>query len=208
MKKTKNCMKIILSYFLFFCATSIFSQNYIVDNLLITDVFKDVRDGRLYRSVQIGEQIWMAENLKYEAKSGTVCAHAFTEYYETVGLLYNWETAKNVCPTGWHLPSNEEWDKLIFTLGGDSIAGGKMKSTEYWQKPNVGADNSSGFTALPSGYFGSDGTYWTCCKAFYWSSTEENSNRAWCKLLINSTKDIKTQSGRKTIKHAVRCVKD
>ena len=136
-------------------------------------VTKDI-DGNAYKTVKIGNQIWMAENLKTtKYKDGTPIKNvlnmplagtgspAFCLYEDELvnldiyGALYTRSvlTTGKLCPIGWHVPGDAEWITLISYLGGDSVAGGKMKEagTEHWMTPNTGADNSSGFTALPGG---------------------------------------------------------
>ncbi len=132
----------------------------------VTDI-----DGNTYTTVRIGTQEWMAENLKtsrysngdlipnvtdyatwLDLTSGAWCNYDNDTAYDMVyGKLYNWRTVadpRKVCPTGWHVPSEDEWSVLITFLGGESVAGGKMKSLNSWQAPNVGANNESGFNGL------------------------------------------------------------
>jgi uncharacterized protein (TIGR02145 family) len=134
-------------------------------------------DGNIYKTITIGTQTWMAENLRTTRYRNGVLVNNITDnikwlidttgawcYYNNdpsknipYGKLYNWYAVYNanqLCPTGWHIPSYEEWEILTNYLGGNSIAGGKMKSTgtQYWNSPNEGATNSSGFSGLPGGY--------------------------------------------------------
>lgn len=139
----------------------------------ITDV-----DGNTYHTIRIGDQIWMQENLRVtKFQNGTLLKQLsyqsdWTEknssgYYTNVdnaafGYIYNGYVLienQNICPPGWHVPTMSEWNALIDYLGGSSVAGGKMKesSDSYWISPNIGADNTSGFTALPNGYVGTEG---------------------------------------------------
>ena len=152
-------------------------------------------DGNTYSTVTIGTQVWMAENLKTTRyNDGTAILPVPLNYVDfnsatpgycwynnddvtnksTYGALYNWlavNTGK-LCPTGWHVPTNAEWATLINYLGGEVVAGGKMKETgtTHWKSPNLGATNSSGFSALPGGrrfydgnfsYLGEDGLWWS-----------------------------------------------
>lgn len=139
------------------------------------------QDGNVYKTVTIGAQTWMAENLrttKYrdgtaipnvtdntawtDLTTGAYCNYNNTTSADTIatyGRLYNWYAAtnsRNIAPTGWHVPTEAEWRTLIYYLGGFSVAGGKMKETgtAHWLSPNTGATNESGFTALPSGIRG------------------------------------------------------
>lgn len=151
--------------------------------------FTDPRDGNVYKVVKIGEQVWMAENLRYlPSLAGSdmsriePCYYVYgyegtnveeakaTKNYKTYGVLYNWNAAFYACPEGWHLSSDAEWAQLVDFIGGEEIAGGKLKEagTARWDKPNTGAINKFGFTALPCGiYFkefigiGSFGLWWT-----------------------------------------------
>jgi uncharacterized protein (TIGR02145 family) len=115
----------------------------------------DPRDGKIYNTVKIGNQTWMAENLDF---SGGICYNNDNSNCDLYGKLYTLNDAKMVCPTGWHLPSEEEWDKMIIYLGGDKVAGGKLKEkgTEHWKSPNASATNESGFNALPGGRNGTN----------------------------------------------------
>src|SRR5690554_4182629 len=166
--------------------------------------FIDSRDGNEYNWVQIGDQVWMAENLAYLPSvnmvadgsedaagsyyyvygyDGTNVAEAkATDNYATYGVLYNWTAAMNACPDGWHLPSDAEWTELTDYLGGESVAGGKLKETgtTHWASPNTGATNETGFTALPGGYRNNTGTFHGIgYYGYWWSATEGNATRAW-----------------------------
>jgi uncharacterized protein (TIGR02145 family) len=119
-------------------------------------LFNDTRDGKVYRAVNIGNQNWMQENLNHYTPSGS-CYYDYDSitYSEDYGRLYTWGIAQDVCPEGWHLPSSDEWNEMIDYLGGRTVAGGKLKEAgfNYWQYPNTGATNESGFTAVAAGYF-------------------------------------------------------
>ena len=114
-----------------------------------TGSFLDKSDGKEYKTVKIGDQWWMSENLAFKTESGSFTYTDLEDYVQTYGYLYNWETAKEVCPEGWHLPSDAEFEKLSNFLGGPDAAGGKLKEagTTHWNSPNTGANNSSGFCA-------------------------------------------------------------
>ncbi len=162
-------------------------------------------DGNIYRTIQIGTQVWMAENLKVSKYSdgssiqniedmdiwqndtvGAYCLYQNDNNYGAAfGNLYNYYavvSTHDLCPTGWHVPDYSEWETLINYLGGDSIAGSRLKETgtTHWEDPNKNATDESGFTALPGGclsplyttYFigtGTRGTWWSSSKdcAFY-----------------------------------------
>jgi uncharacterized protein (TIGR02145 family) len=130
----------------------------------------------------------------------------------------NWErdnsklNKQGICPDGWHLPSDEEWTELIGYLGGEGIAGGRMKdmSTTYWNSPNTGADNSSGFTALPGGYrHGNDGTFnYVGLDGLWWSSTEHSSSNAYCRHLDYGNAHVDRYDPSKSFGLSVRCIRD
>jgi len=136
-----------------------------------TGTFTDSRDNKTYKTVKIGEQVWMAENLNYEAE-GSVCYDNDPANCVKYGKLYNWHTAMKVCPKGWHLPSNAEWAILGDFAGGREIAGKKLKATSGWDyegKSGNGTD-AFGFSALPGGegwpsgkfyYIGNNGEWWS-----------------------------------------------
>ncbi len=176
----------------------------------VTGKFTDSRDGKTYKTVKIGTQTWMAENLAYKVSSGCWGYPSDSEN-KTYGCLYNWETAKKVCPTGWHLPTDAEFTTLTTFLGGDKVAGGKLKEsgTLHWKTSNVGATNESGFTALPSGA-------WDIPRntiidmgrnTLFWSSTESESDRAY-NIILGEINQVIRGRGIKTYGHPVRCIKD
>ena len=146
--------------------------------------FTDDRDGKVYSYIQIGNQFWMAENLAYKTTKGYWVYDNLESNTNTYGYLYDWEIACSVCPDGWHLPSVEELDSLINNLGGRRVAGGKMKrtGTYYWNSPNTGATNMSGFTALPGGLrYSSEGGWFDGMGDFgqFWTSSEDLINNFW-----------------------------
>lgn len=166
----------------------------------VTDI-----DGNVYKTIKIGDQWWMVENLKVthyrngypipnvtnntewdNYGNGAYCSHNNNDgNVSTYGRLYNWDAvndSKGLAPDGWHIPSDEEWDTLINYLGGANIAGGKMKETgtAHWESPNTGATNESGFTALPGSYRRNNGSFPLIgYSANFWSSTKNGSYSAW-----------------------------
>lgn len=207
------------------------------------DSFTDSRDGNRYKTVKIGNQVWMAENLKYLPKvagaeqgsdsephyyvygyEGTdVSAAKATQNYETYGVLYNWPAAVNnakssdtnpsgvrgVCPQGWHLPSHAEWNELVDYLGGSAIAGGKLKHTDYWLSPNIGATNESGFSGLPGGIYYFTSFYLLEKNGYWWSSTENEQGRPYNWHLSNDDTALTSYDGYlKDPGLSVRCIRD
>ena len=118
---------------------------------------------------------------------------------------------QGICPVGWHIPSDVDWDLLVNILGGDQVAGGKMKESgsNHWISPNTGASNTSGFTAFAGGYRASNGTF-TGLKnyAMLWSSTQQTNTYSWNRNLDYSFSNIYRYSNAKTCGFSVRCVKD
>ena len=119
--------------------------------------------------------------------------------------------ATSACPDGWHLPSDDEWTTLIDFLGGEDVAGGKMKETgtTHWNSPNTGATNSSGFTALPGGYRNTNGNFGS--KGYsgrWWSATEYSSTDAWYRRLSSNHDGVYRYSYVKERGFSVRCVRD
>jgi len=200
----------------------------------VYETVKD-RDGNVYETVTIGTQVWMAENLKttkyrngepitnvlVNSSWATLTTGAYCWYNNDAtanksvyGALYNWFTVtdkRNIAPAGWHVPSNAEWNTLIKFLNGDSFAGGELKEalTSHWVSPNFGANNGSGFTALPGGYRKSDGvfTYVGYCGG-WWTSTEYSKSVAWYRYLDYSSSSVGRTSSFKKCGFSVRCVKD
>ncbi len=166
----------------------------------------DSRDGKTYKTVKIGNQTWLAKNLAYKPSSGNYWAFNLTKY----GYLYDWETAKKVCPNGWHLPSESEWTTLTNYLGGENVAGGKLKATNTWKSPNNGATNSSGFLAFPGGFrnvddgaFGNVGS-----SGRWWSATQSSGSGAWSRKLSYRSAEVSRYNGNTSYGFSVRCLMD
>ena len=172
--------------------------------------FTDPRDGKVYKTVKIGNQIWMAENLAYAPSSGNYWAYDNdNSNVETYGYLYDWETACDVCPDGWHLPTDAEWTELTDYLGEN--AGGKLKATGtgLWYDPNTGATNETGFTALPGGYRSYDGTFDDVgYNGYWWSATEYSATVAWNRVMVSSYGGVGRGNVNKEVGLSVRCVRD
>ncbi|MBU1369589.1 MAG: fibrobacter succinogenes major paralogous domain-containing protein [Bacteroidetes bacterium] len=189
-----------------------------------TGTFKDSRDGKTYTTIEIGSQTWFAENLNYET-SNSWWYNSSSANGNIYGRLYTWAAAMNgesssnsvpsgvqgICPDGWHLPSDAEWSVLTDYLGGEDVAGGKMKEvgTAHWYSPNTGATNSSGFTALPGGYRNSNGSFYDLGRSGdWWSATETISTAAWRRSLDYSNGNVYRYSASKVGGFSVRCVRD
>jgi len=173
--------------------------------------FVDDRDGKTYKVVTIGDQLWMAENLNYAATSGNYYCYEGIGNCAIYGRLYEWERALTVAPDGWHLPSDSEWQQLIDFLGGLSVAGGKLKEDglAHWDAPNLGADNSSGFMGLPGGLRSFSGSFEFLGEtAAFWSSSQSNISNAWSVILETQSAQAYLIGSNKENAYSVRCVKD
>jgi uncharacterized protein (TIGR02145 family) len=179
-----------------------------------TTSFTDARDGKTYKIVIIGNQIWMAENLNYYTSSGSsYYNNDSATYAKTYGRLYNWATAQNVSPAGWHLPNEAEWTILFNKFGGITVAGGKLKETgtSHWDSPNTGATNESGFGALPGGVCYSSVSYMKMhAEGCFWSSTAstENNEYAFFFILNYDAGKIFTNVYYKYYGFSIRCIRD
>ncbi len=195
-------------------------------------------EGNSYNTVYIGMQCWFAENLRVSKyndgtpipnitnntqwENNTTGAWVFyTKYVDSnskYGKLYNWYAVspttngnKNVCPTGWHMPSNVEWKILTDYLGGEWVAGGKMKEVgiNNWNSPNKNASNSSLFTGLPGGIRGNNGGYSAIGSlGFWWSSSEYDNKNAWYLSLSSSSGGSGIYNNPKGDGLSIRCLKD
>lgn len=192
-------------------------------------------DGNEYKTIQIGDQIWMAEDLKVTHLNdgialpnvtdnlvwGTLVTPAYCwynndiAYKQNFGALYNWyviETGK-LCPSGWHVPSDIEWTILTDYLGGTNIAGGKLKEAGlfHWNSPNTGATNSSGFTSLPTGgrRYPEGIFYGVGVFDAWWSSTEYNYLKPYYRSVGSINETVFRGFGTlKGVGLAIRCLKD
>ena len=192
-------------------------------------------DGNEYETVQIGNQEWMSENLKVtHYQNGDAIFHfpdnedwglliqgAYVNYNNnptnsnTYGRLYNWyavDDYRGVCPEGFHIPSDEEFTVLTDFLGGESVAGGKMKETglEHWNSPNTGATNESGFTALPAGYrYYHDGTFTNMgIIGTFWTSTVSGWAEAYNRDIEYNSSAVVRYSGGWAFGLSIRCLRD
>ncbi|MCF6170594.1 MAG: PKD domain-containing protein [Bacteroidales bacterium] len=185
----------------------------------VTGTITDPRDDQTYTTIELGNQTWFSENLNYPA-SGSWCYDDDPVNCETYGRLYNWQLAKNVCPAGWHLPSDNEWKQLEMYLGmsqseADDIdwrgtdEGKKMKTTAGWANDGNG-NNLSGFSGLPGGSRNPYGNYYSKGGEGVWWSATEFSNEAAVGRMLSYEEDgvYRFDSFFKTVGASVRCVKD
>jgi uncharacterized protein (TIGR02145 family) len=179
----------------------------------------DDRDGQTYKTVKIGEQWWMAENLNYryiqqtaEEDSSSYCYNDDPANCAKYGRLYLRSAAMIVCPEGWHLPDTTEWSKLFTAVGGDSTTGKKLKSQSGWKDYDGTSGNGTdayGFSALPAGDRNGYGNFNNEGRtAYFWSSTERNSNVAYGMGLYYNHDSAYPINGNKYDGLSVRCLKD
>ncbi|WP_295098542.1 fibrobacter succinogenes major paralogous domain-containing protein [uncultured Fibrobacter sp.] len=172
-----------------------------------TGTMTDSRDGQTYKTVTIGTQTWMAENLNYEI-FGSYCYDYDDSNCAKYGRLYTWATALESCPVGWHLPTKAEFETLFTAVGGKSLAGEKLKSRDGWDSDGYGTD-TYGFTALPAGYWNyAGGSYQKDREAYFWSSTENSSEYAYYMDLFCNNKNAMMSYLYKKYGYSVRCLKD
>jgi uncharacterized protein (TIGR02145 family) len=207
--------------------------NQLTFTTLNTGQFYDI-DGNLYNSITIGSQIWMVENLmttKFNDGSdiplvedagawSVLNAPGYCWYNNDeatnknlYGALYHWLTGNTgkLCPTGWHLPSDAEWTILTDYLGGEDLAGEKLKEsgTTHWASPNTGATNETGFSALPGGYRAIDGSFDKIGNNGFWdSSTEYNTSNRYGRVMSYDSSNVYRARLGKRRGLSVRCIKD
>ncbi|MFT3825321.1 MAG: fibrobacter succinogenes major paralogous domain-containing protein [Chitinophagaceae bacterium] len=194
----------------------------------VTDI-----DGNVYPVVKIGNQVWMAENLRVTRfRNGDKIPHittdsgwsntleaAFCSYgndtinTQIYGGLYNWYAVndkRKIAPKGWHIPTIDEITILINTLKGDTVAGGLMKVTDHWLFPNTGANNASGFSALPGGYrYGKDGSFHTLSSnGYWWHTTGSYELFCWSNRFYNYFAETGRDPQYYNYGFSIRCVKD
>ncbi|KAF0198912.1 MAG: hypothetical protein FD166_903 [Bacteroidetes bacterium] len=201
------------------------------ENNINFESYTDPRDGETYKTVKIGDQVWMAENLRYLpfvtgpdsgsptiplyyvlAYEGNDLAEArASDYFDTYGALYNWEAAKIACPSGWHLPTEAEWMQLAEYAGGADMAGNKLKEsgTEHWGVINDDITDEHGFTALPGGCCLTGGLF-DGLENFgtWWTRTESDTAQASYILMTHNGTGVYKGLSIKEHGFSVRCVKD
>jgi uncharacterized protein (TIGR02145 family) len=181
------------------------------------DAFQDTRDGKVYTTLVRGSQCWMKQNLDY-ATGNSLCYAGNPTNCDIYGRLYDWTTASTACPAGWHLPTDSQWCTLLAGIDGTvycsasgitgTDAGGKMKETgyAYWQVPNTGATNSSGFTSRGGGSTTIAGRYLTQWGSF-WTATSYGSNYWSWEMTYNDPRVWHTYYGTSNTM-SVRCMKN
>lgn len=180
--------------------------------LACSDSFTDIRDGQSYNIVQIGDLLWMAENLNFAgvdaagSTSGS-CPDGEDKNCKKMGRLYAWADAQNICPEGWRLPSKADFDALVVQAGGASAAGKSLKSTRGWFKKGNGSDDY-GFAGLPAGYRRLDGRFdGIGGNVSFWSASENSDGAAFYLELDFSSPAAKLEAFGKGEGRSVRCMK-
>jgi uncharacterized protein (TIGR02145 family) len=194
---------------------------------------KDI-DGNVYKTITIGTQTWMAENLKVTKFSDGIAIPLVTDetarknltspsycwynndqitYAKTYGALYNWYTVNTakLCPIGWHVPTDAEWTTLIIYSGGAIVAGSKLKEigTTHWTSPNTAATNEIKFTALPGGTRYGNGTFHLIGSVgYWWSATKFTSNFALYHCMGYDVSYVTRSNCNKRVGFSVRCLMD
>jgi uncharacterized protein (TIGR02145 family) len=184
--------------------------------------FIDSRDGQKYKWVKIGTQVWMAENLNYYTPTGSwYFNYDSISYAETYGRHYSWNTMMNgqgqsnaipsgvqgICPNGWHIPSDAEWQVLVNHLSTNNLNASDLKERGvlHW-KPGYEGTNSTGFTALPSGYMEGIDSWYMGSMAYFHSSTKSVFASSW--ILQYDIEDLLRGEVGSTITGCVRCLKN
>jgi uncharacterized protein (TIGR02145 family) len=180
--------------------------------LIEVGLFIDHRDGTAYRTVRLGSQHWLGENVRFAVEGSWVYGGNLANL-EEYGRLYDWEGACRACPPGWHLPTAAEWGVLFNYLGGSEMAGGSLKEagTERWKSPNTGATNSSQFDGRPGGGRRPEAGTFHGLGMFgaFWSRTEQGEAEAWAFFLGYHYAEISArESISKGFGSSVRCVHD
>jgi uncharacterized protein (TIGR02145 family) len=192
-----------------------------------------IYEGQEYNTILIGSQCWMKENLNVgtmipgsqnqtnNSQIEKYCYNNDPANCIVYGGLYQWDEmmeysttqgVQGICPVGWHIPTDNEWTILTNFLGGESVAGGKMKEAGYahWSPPNTGATNSSGLTGLPGGYRFSNGTFENLSyAAILWTSTEYSTSSSWRRSLHHYYEGVsRVWDSNKTYGQSIRCIKN
>ena len=175
-------------------------------NASAANTFTDSRDGKTYRTVTIGNQVWMAENLNFEpsSKSGdSWCYDNNPTSCDKYGRLYDWNTAIIVCPAGWRLPTKENWDNLEQAAGGN-VAGTRLKVGV----PDWNGTDDFDFSALPSGYRDTNGSFWHVGTDVHWWTATESGDNAYYKRMYTDLAILNWYLINKAYGFSVRCIRD
>ena len=171
----------------------------------------DERDGQEYKTVYIGEQIWMAENLKYVSENSE-CYNDILEKCDVYGRLYPWADAMDACPSGWHLPSLDEWKILYTYAGGIKTSASKLRATDVWTCSGCKGSDAYGFSVLPAGaYRDMHSAFWDInATGYFWTSTDYDSGGEYVYNMCFDYRDelIDGRSLKTENTFSVRCIRD
>ena len=177
--------------------------------------FTDSRDGQTYRILKLGKQVWFGENLNYSGEDAVgYCHENDPEKCEIYGKLYRWNDAMKACPEGWHLPGLLEWIDLINYVGGQEMAGVKLKSKAYWyiqeEFAQYAGTDDYGFSILPGSFMSEEGSFGSTARlaAHLWTSTEETDTRSNDVFLMHSMGKVVLEGSPRDIGMSVRCLKN
>jgi uncharacterized protein (TIGR02145 family) len=174
------------------------------------NTFTDSRDGKVYKTVKIGKQTWMAENLNYKT-GNSLCYDNNETNCSKYGRLYDWNTAKSACPSGWHLPTESEWNTLVAAAGGKEVAGDKLKAKSGWEEITTNGTDDFGFTAMAGGCREIDGKFDNQGGGYWWSATEykDDSSRANIfRIVYFDFEYYYEYIGDKNEGYSIRCIKN
>lgn len=212
-----------------FTTLPVYEKNIVFNPDLTYGELTDI-EGNVYKTIEIGTQVWMAENLtttKFNDgtdifwatnnTSWTLATNPAYSWYNNVsveyGALYNWYAVNTgkLCPAGWHVSTDDDWTILSTYLGGLTVTGSKLKEsgTIHWQSPNSSATNSTGFTALPGGYRYYNGVFNNIKRyGYWWTSTENSTSNGYARDMHYAYSNLDRISSDKRSGASVRCVKD
>jgi uncharacterized protein (TIGR02145 family)/uncharacterized repeat protein (TIGR02543 family) len=221
-------------YSIAICAVNAGGESALSNIVHTTPLLVNDADGNQYHTVTIGTQVWTVENLKTTkfndgsaiplVTDSATWANLATPGYcwynndaatyknTSYGAWYNWYTINTgkLAPAGWHVPTDTEWTTLTTYLGGDSVAGGKLKEAgiAHWPSPNLGATNETGFTALPGGYRNHYSTFDNLGMFGYWWSSTGSVGNAWFRIMNYDKANVEVSNNRMKEGFSVRCVRD
>lgn len=209
--KKSNYLFVLSLIILGLCYACEKDDSKINDGEIVDGKFTDSRDGKSYKAVKIGEAFWMGTNLSFEAGEGSLAYNNNEDNADTYGRLYNYETAKTACPTGWHLPSEEEWETLLVTVQGDDLfneyVGERLKATSGWKENGDGID-AFDFTALPGGRSISETNFYGEEEQATWWSGPFNDGSMLAISLTYSNSGVSYVTTPKEYGLSVRCVQN
>ena len=160
--------------------------------------FTDSRDGKTYKTIKVGTQTWMAENLNYNTVSGSWCYDNSSSNCNKYGHLYDWQTARSACPSGWRLPSKDDFKILLSNTGDSTDAYNALKE-----------GGSSGFSALLGGWRDPDGTFSHIgYYNYWWSLSEKDSDSVWYMGMFYYNQEASMDISLKKLGFSVRCLQN